>query len=176
MRTLTNINFGESMLTGIEGFGNLLLVVLMFSLICFFLRSWKDNIRIMLMIFLTAITPLYGCAAGKVMIASSENENINCAILDNKLGIAQERLQELESTDTTERDIRNFLLGVGGFILPPLGIINAALLLTDSYAADYSESKALQNNYNNMVIASQRQGCGSAYALIPVEGETDPNA
>lgn len=141
-----------------------------------YLSFCKDKIRTLLVIMLTAVTPLYGCAAGQVMIASSEYENVNCASLDNELGIAQARLQELETTDTTERDIRNFLLGIGGFIIPPLGIINTALLLTDSYAADYSESKALESNYNNMVMASQRQGCGSAYALIPVEEKTEPNA
>ena len=78
--------------------------------------------------------------------------------------------------DTTERDVRNSLLGVGGFFLPPLGIINAALFVTDSYAADYTETKALESSYNNMVMVSQGQGCGSAYALIPDEEKTEPNA
>ena len=78
--------------------------------------------------------------------------------------------------DTTERDVRNSLLGVGGFFLPSLGIINAALFVTDSYAADYTETKALESSYNNMVIVSQGQGCGSAYALIPDEEKTEPNA
>jgi hypothetical protein len=157
---------------GIEGVGYLFLVALMFFLNCFCLSLWKN--KVILMIMLTAITP--GCSAGQVLIASTEYENVNCSSLDNELGIAQARLQKLESTNTTKRDIRNFLLGVGGFILPPLGIINAALLLTDSYAADYSETKALENSYNNMVMASQRQGCGSAYALIPAEEKTEPNA
>jgi hypothetical protein len=164
------------MQTGIEGFGYLFLVALMFFLFCFYLSLWKDKIRIMLVIVLTTITPLYGCAAGQVMVASSEYENVKCSALDNELGIAQARLQELESTDTTERDIRNFLLGVGGFILPPLGIINAALFLTDSFTADYTETKALESSYNNMVMVSQIQGCGSAYALIPDEEKTEPNA
>ncbi|HCK68116.1 MAG TPA: hypothetical protein DHW17_02420 [Nitrospina sp.] len=65
----------------------------------------------------------------------------------------------------------------GGIIIPPLGIINAALLLTDSYAADYTEEKTLKNRYNNMVMISQRQGCGTKYALIPIEAESkEPNA
>jgi hypothetical protein len=68
------------------------------------------------------------------------------------------------------------LLGFGGFFLPPLGIINAALFLTDSYAADYKETKALESSYNNMVMVSQRQGCGSAYALILDVEKTEPNA
>jgi hypothetical protein len=42
--------------------------------------------------------------------ASSEYENANCVSLDNELGVVQERFQKLESTDTTERDVRNFLL------------------------------------------------------------------
>ncbi len=162
------------MQTGIEEVGYLILAALMLFTFRFHLSFWKDKVRIMLVIMLIAITS--GCTAGQVMIASSEYENVNCSALDNELGIAQVRLQELETTDTTERDIRNFLLGVGGFILPPLGIINAALFLTDSYAADYTETKALENSYNNMVRVSQIQGCGSAYALIPDEEKTEPNA
>ena len=160
----------------VEGVVYLFPVVLMFFLICNHLSFLKDKAMTLLVIMLTAITPFYGCAAGQVMIANSESEKANCATLDHKLGIAQARLQKLKSTNTTERDIRNFLLGIGGFIVPPLGIINAALFLTDSYAADYSESKALENSYNNMVIASQKQGCGSTYALIPDEEKKEPKA
>ena len=115
--------------------------------------------------------PLYGCAAGRVMVASYEDEKANCARLEKELGVALARMHKLEVTDSTERDIRNFPLGVGGFIIPPLGIINVVLLLTDSYAADYTEEKTLKNRYNNMVIISQGQGCGSKYALIPIEEE-----
>ena len=75
--------------------------------------------------------PLFGCAAGQVMVTSYENENANCALLEKELGVAQARMKKLEATDSTERDIRNFPLGVGGFIIPPLGIINVVLLLTD---------------------------------------------
>jgi hypothetical protein len=164
------------MQTGIEGVGYLFLAALMFFLFCCYLSFWKHKVRVMLVIVLTAITPLYGCAAGQVMVASSEYENVNCASLDNELGIAQTRLHKLESTNTTERDVRNFLLGVGGFFLPPLGIINVTLFLTDSYAADYTETKALESSYNNMVMVSQGQGCGSAYALITDEEKTEPNA
>jgi hypothetical protein len=92
----------------------------------------------MLIFALTAIARLYGCAAGQVMVYSSEYENANCASLINELEIAQESLQKPESIDATERDVRNFLLGVGVFFLPPLGIINAALFLTGSYAAGFT--------------------------------------
>ncbi len=160
------------MQTGIEGIVYYFLVPLMFFSFCFYLSFWKD--KIILVFMLTTITP--GCTAGQVMIASSDHENKNCASLDSELGTAQVRLQKLGSTNNKERDIRNFLLGVGGFILPPLGFINAALFLTDSYAADYTEIKALESSYNNMVMASQKQGCGSAYALIPSEEKTEPNA
>ena len=107
----------------------------------------------MLIFALTAITPLYGCAASQVMVSSSEYENANCASLINELGIAPESLQKPESIDATERDVRNFLLGVGVFFLPPLGIINAALFLTGSYAAGFTKTTALENIYNNMVMA-----------------------
>ena len=48
----------------------------------------------MLIFALTTITPLYGCAAGQVMVSSSEYENVNCASLINELEIAQESLQK----------------------------------------------------------------------------------
>ena len=92
----------------------------------------------MLVYSLTAITPLYGCAAGQVMVSSSEYDNAKCASLINELKIAQESFQKPESIDATERDARNFLLEVGVFFLPPLGIINAALFLTGSYAAGFT--------------------------------------
>ena len=64
------------------------------------------------------------------VLFSYEDENANCALLEKELGVAQARMKKLEATDSTERDIRNFPLGVGGFIIPPLGIINVVLLLT----------------------------------------------
>ena len=108
----------------------------------------------MLIFALTAITPLYGCAVGQVMVSSSEHENAYRASLINELEIAQENLQKSESIDATKRDVRNFLLGVGVLFLPPLCIINAALFLTGSYAAGFTKTSALENIYNNMVMAS----------------------
>ena len=108
----------------------------------------------MLIFALTAITRLYGCVAGQVMVFSSEYENANGANLINELKIAQENLQKPESIDATERVVRKFLLGVGVFFLPLLGIINAALYLTGSYAAGFTKTTALENIYNNMVMAS----------------------
>jgi hypothetical protein len=63
----------------------------------------------MLIFALTAITPLYGFAAGQVMVSSSIYENVNCASLINELEIAQGSLQKPESIDATNRDVRNFL-------------------------------------------------------------------
>ena len=141
----------------IEEVGYSLLWALVLLLCCFSGCYWKDRVWLMLV-------------AG-VMVVSYEDEKANCARLEKELGVALARMHKLEVTDSTERDIRNFLLGVGGFIIPPLGIINVVLLLTDSYAADYTEEKTLKNRYNNMVIISQGQGCGSKYALIPIEEE-----
>ena len=81
----------------------------------------------MLVIVLTAITPLYSFAAGQVMVSSSKYENSNYASLINEREIVLESLQKPESIDATERDVQKFLLGVGVFFLPLLGIINAAL-------------------------------------------------
>jgi hypothetical protein len=166
-------NFKRARIMGIEEAGYLLLWALVFLFCCG--CYWKN--RLMLVAGLMLAMPLYGCAAGQVMVASYEDESANCVQLEKELAVAQTRMQKLEATDSTGRDIRNFLLGVGGFIIPPLGIVNAALFLTDSYAADYSEKKTLKNRYNNMVMISQGQGCGSKYALIPIERETEePNA
>jgi hypothetical protein len=88
------------------------------------------------------------------MVSSSEYKNATCACLINELEIAQENLQKPESIDATERDVRNFLLGVGVFFLLPLRIINAALFLTGSFAADFKETTALENIYNNIVMVN----------------------
>jgi hypothetical protein len=142
----------------------------------FLYRSYgKDSL--LLVVRLIIVIPLYGCAAGQVMVASYEDGATNCIELESELGVSQIRIQKLETTDSSERDVRNFILGVGGFILPPLGVINAALFLTDSYAADYTEKKVLKNCYNDLVEISQNQGCGLKYALIPLEEENkEPNA
>ena len=103
---------------------------------------------------LLAITLLCGCPEGQVIVSSSEYDNAKCASLINELKIAQESFQKPESIDATERDARNFLLEVGVFFLPPLGIINAALFLTGSYAVGFTKTTALENIYNNMVMAS----------------------
>ena len=151
------------MQVGIEEVSYSLLWALVLLLCCFSGCYWKDRVWLMLV-------------AG-VMVVSYEDEKANCARLEKELGVALARMHKLEVTDSTERDIRNFLLRVGGFIISPLEIINAALLLTDSYAADYTEKKTLKNRYNNMVMISQGQGCGSNYALIPIERESkEPNA
>ena len=151
------------MQVGIEEVSYSLLWALVLLLCCFSGCYWKDRVWLMLV-------------AG-VMVVSYEDEKANCARLEKELGVALARMHKLEVTDSTERDIRNFLLRVGGFIISPLEIINAALLLTDSYAADYTEKKTLKNYYNNMVMISQGQGCGSNYALIPIERESkEPNA
>jgi hypothetical protein len=59
----------------------------------------------MLIFALTAITPLYGCAAGQVMVSSSEYDNSKFPSLINEPKIAQESLQKPESIDATERDV-----------------------------------------------------------------------
>jgi hypothetical protein len=110
----------------------------------------------MLVFALTAITRLYGCAAGQFTGFFSEYDSADCASLNNVLEIAQERLQKLESIDTTDRDVRNFLLGVGVFFLLDFGVINSALFLTSSYALGFTETTALENIYNNMMMVSKK--------------------
>ncbi|MBT5376493.1 MAG: hypothetical protein HOL15_06745 [Nitrospinaceae bacterium] len=134
--------------------------------------------RIILVVIMMLVSPLYGCATGQVIIASHEDKNANCIGLDKGLKVTQTRLQTLENTDSTKRNIRNIVLGVGGFIIPPLALFNVVFFLTDSYVADATEEKVLENRYNNMVGLSRNQECGSKYALIPGdknEENNDPN-
>lgn len=162
---------------GINQAGFLLLAGSVIFLCCLFRSLGKDRFRFLVVIGLTLVIPLYGCTASQVMVASYEDKNAGCPGLNNELGLAQVRLQQLEATDTTKRDVLNVIIGAAGFVIPPLIIINAALFFTESYAADYAEKKALKNRYNNMVMISQRQGCSSTYALIPNEEEShEPNA
>lgn len=163
------------MQTGIEEADTLFLLAFMFFLYFVARPFWKVK-HSLVVVFILA-TPFYGCAAGQVMVASNEAEGANCLGLDKELGVAQVRLQKLESKDNTARNIRDVVLGVTGFFVPPIGVVNAVLFFTDSYASDYTEKKALKNHYNNMVMIGQGQGCGSSYALIPVEKESEePNA
>lgn len=158
---------------GIDEVGYIFLLVIF--LCCFFRTFWQG--KHMLVVALIFATPLYGCAAGQVMVASYENESANCSGLDKELGVAQVRLQKLESKDSTVRNIRDVALGIGGFFVPPIAIANAVLFFTDSYAADYTEKRALKSHYNNMVMIGQRQGCSSSYALIPDEKKSkEPKA
>lgn len=163
------------MQTGIDEADYLFLLALVFLLCCFFRPFWKSKHMLVGALILAA--PLYGCAAGQVMVASYENESANCSGLDKELGVAHTRLQTLESKDSTVRNIRDLVLGVSSFIVPPIVIVNAILFFTDSYAADYTEKQVLKSSYNNMVRIGQRQGCGSSYALIPDEKKSEePNA
>ena len=94
------------MQVGIEEVGYSLLWALVLLLCCFSGCYWKDRVWLMLV-------------AG-VMVVSYEDEKANCARLEKEFGVALARMHKLEVTDSTERDIRNFLLRVGGFIIPPL--------------------------------------------------------
>ena len=108
------------MQVGIEEVGYSLLWALVLLLCCFSGCYWKDRVWLMLVAGVMVAMPLYGCAAGRVMVASYEDEKANCARLEKELGVALARMHKLEVTDSTERDIRNFLLRVGRFIIPPL--------------------------------------------------------
>ena len=114
----------------------------------------------MLVFALTAITCLYACAAGQVTVSFSEYENANCASLNNELEIAQERLQKLESIDTTERDVRKFLLGVGVFFLPPLGIINATLFFNWLVCVRFYGDNGFGKHFKQYGDCQQKIGVG----------------
>ena len=118
-----------------------------------------------------------GCAAGHVMVASYEDESAKCAGLEKELGVAQARMQKLKATDSTDRNIRNFFFGSGWVHHPATWNHKRGFAFDRFLCGRLHVGKTLKNRYNNMVMISQRQGCGTKYALIPIEAESkEPNA
>jgi len=96
------------MQVGIEEVGYSLLWALVLLLCCFSGCNWKDRVWHMLVAGVMVAMPLYGCAAGHVMVASYEDESAKCAGLEKELGVAQARMQKLKATDSTDRRSSNF--------------------------------------------------------------------
>ncbi len=69
-----------------------------------------------------------GCAAGKVYVAQSEDNQASCWMLDKELETAQVKIETLENTDHTLQNLRDLVLGAARFAFPPLLILNAVLM------------------------------------------------
>lgn len=105
-----------------------------------------------------------GCAAGKVYVDHSADNQASCTMLENELQGTQVKIKNLEDTDHPIRTFRDVVLGVAGFAFPPLGILNAILTVSDSHVADLAETKALKDRHEGMVAISNQKECGYKYA------------
>jgi len=108
-----------------------------------------------------------GCAAGKVYVDQSADNQASCTMLENELQGTQVKIKNLEDTDHPIRTFRDVVLGVAGFAFPPLGILNAILTVSDSHVADLAETKALKDRHEGMVAISNQKECGYKYAQRP---------
>ena len=105
-----------------------------------------------------------GCAAGKVYVAQSEDSQASCLAREKELKLAQVKIETLEETDHTLKNLRDLALGAARFAFPPLLILNAILTVSDSHMADIAETEALKNRHDGMVTISNQKDCGYKYA------------
>ncbi|MZH03013.1 MAG: hypothetical protein F3745_06370 [Nitrospinae bacterium] len=111
-----------------------------------------------------------GCAAGKVYVDQTADNQASCLMLEKELERAQRKIKALEGTNHDAKDLRDLVLGAAGFAFPPLGILNAILTVSDSHVADLAETKALEDRYNSMVEISNQKECGYKYASRTTPG------
>lgn len=104
-----------------------------------------------------------GCAAGKVYVAQSDDNQASCSMLEKELEGTQRKIKTLENTDHDAKNLRDAALTAAGFAFPPLGILNLLLTVSDSHVADIAETKALEDRYNHMVTISNQKECGYKY-------------
>ena len=124
------------------------------------MKSW-----LRLLIFGVLCFCVSACAAGKVYIAQSADSQASCLALENELERAQMKIRTLENTDHTWKNLRDFTLVVARFFLPPIGMLNAILTVSDSHVADLAETKALKDRHDGMVAFSNQKVCGYKYAM-----------
>ena len=105
-----------------------------------------------------------GCAAGKVYMAQSTDDQASCSTLENELEGAQIKIKTLEDTDHTWKNLRDVALSAAGFAFPPLAILNALLTVSDSHVADLAETEALKDRSHSMTALSNQKECGYRYA------------
>ena len=105
-----------------------------------------------------------GCAAGKIYVAQSGDSQASCLALEKELELAQVKLKTLEDTDHSLKNLRDMALGAARFAFPPIGILNALLMVSDSHVADLAETEALKDRHDGMVTISNQKECGYKYA------------
>ncbi|MEE9258690.1 MAG: hypothetical protein V3U37_04020 [Nitrospinaceae bacterium] len=127
---------------------------------------------ILLLVLILSAQLLSGCAAGRLMVAENADAQSDCTAIDNEIGLAEQRISQIDETDNTVRNIRDAVLGGVSFIVPPLvfpplAILNVALFLNDSMTADLVEKDVLEDRHNDFVLVAQNMDCGFQKALIP---------
>ena len=73
----------------------------------------------------------------------------------------------MNNTDHTLKNLRDFALGAVRFAFPPIGILNALLLVSDSHVADLAETEILGDRHDGLVAISNQKDCGYKYAMSP---------
>ncbi|MBT5549995.1 MAG: hypothetical protein HOJ79_05900 [Nitrospina sp.] len=126
------------------------------------MKSWSRLLVYCVTCFLST-----GCAAGKIYVAQSGDNQSSCLALKNELKLAQAKIQTLKDTDHSLKNLRDLALGAIRFAFPPLGILNAVLLVSDSHVADLAETQVLKDRHDGMVTISNQKECGYKYAMIP---------
>ena len=119
-----------------------------------------------LFVFCVAYLFFTGCAAGKVYIYKSADDQASCYAIDKELQKGQRKIETLENTDHTLQYVRDTFLSIIQLSFPPMGILNAILTVSDSHVADLAETKALEDRHNGMVAISNQKECGYKYAMI----------
>jgi len=112
-----------------------------------------------------------GCAAGKVYVDQANDSHASCKVMEQELRLAQHKIDVLEETDHTLKNIRDVILTAAQIAFAPIGILNAILTVSDSHIADVAETEALKDRHNGMVSLSNQKNCGYKYAMHLYEME-----
>ena len=119
-----------------------------------------------LMVICVACFLFTGCAAGQVYVDQSNDQYASCHTMEKELQLAQRKIEVLEDTDHTFKNIRDVLLTAAQIAFAPIGILNVVLTVSDSHIADVAETEALKDRHNGMVTLSNQKNCGYKYAMI----------
>ena len=114
-----------------------------------------------------------GCAAGKVYVDQANDSHASCTEMEKELQLAQHKIDALEETDHTLKNIRYVFLSAAQLAFAPIGILNAILTVSDSHLADVAETEALKDRHNGMVAISNHKNCAYKYAMIQRNAESN---
>ena len=107
-----------------------------------------------------------GCAAGKVYLDQDIDRHASCKKIEQELQLAQHKINVLEETDHTLKNLSGVFLTTAQIVFAPIGILNAILTMSDSHLADALEIEALIDQHNEIVVISNQKSCDNKYAMI----------